>query len=58
MQADAIKPGQNVVIIDDLIATGKVSRNSFCSELALKILDRRICKGCGRISSQARRKDP
>lgn len=22
MQADAIKPGQNVVVIDDLIATG------------------------------------
>lgn len=23
MQADAIKPGQTVVVIDDLIATGK-----------------------------------
>lgn len=37
MQADAIQPGQNVVIIDDLIATGTSSRVdkslSECSKL-------------------------
>lgn len=24
MQADAIKPGQNVIVVDDLIATGEL----------------------------------
>ena len=31
MQADVIKPGQNVVVIDDLLATGDANRIPFCS---------------------------
>ena len=26
MQADAIQPGQNVIVVDDLIATGEISQ--------------------------------
>jgi len=33
MQADAIKPGQNVVVIDDLIATGECWQSFFVSRL-------------------------
>jgi len=31
MQADAIRPGQNVIVIDDLIATGEFGPLTQCS---------------------------
>ena len=31
MQVDAIKPGQNVIVIDDLIATGEFGSLTKCS---------------------------
>jgi adenine/guanine phosphoribosyltransferase-like PRPP-binding protein len=36
MQKGAIKPGQNVIVIDDLIATGSLQSTYFSSKPFLK----------------------
>lgn len=55
MQADAIQPGQNVIIIDDLIATG--STTCHLHKIILTRLNRRIGDGSGPTRRSARRKD-
>lgn len=43
MQADAIKPGQNVVVIDDLIATGVLTELSCMQPHTICQYPRWIC---------------
>lgn len=52
MQADAIKSGQNVIIIDDLMATGKIPYINTHFLVGL-IFPRWIGKSCGRAHHQA-----
>jgi adenine phosphoribosyltransferase len=46
MQSDAIQPGQSVVVIDDLIATGKCTPRYHDHGKLIQSHDRRISKGC------------
>jgi adenine phosphoribosyltransferase len=48
MQEDAIKPGQKVLIVDDIIATGLSPRNLHCSPPLADPSSRWLCKGCRR----------
>lgn len=55
MQSDAILPGQSVVIVDDLIATGE-SRLSLFGAVS-HMLFRGLCQGSWRARPEARRGD-
>lgn len=55
MQADAIKPGQTVVVIDDLIATGKAGSPYVCPTRSPCC--RWICQSCWRVSRETGRTD-
>ena len=61
MQADAIKPGQNVVIIDDLVATG-MTHSLLATVSSVEAHDKRgyrwFCESGWRACGQARREDP
>jgi adenine phosphoribosyltransferase len=55
MQADAIKPGQNVIVVDDLIATGKHILSLDYFSHSQTIWRRWFCKGGRRTHFQAGR---
>lgn len=55
MQSDAIKPGAKVVIVDDIIATGKSDRCAGRRSNLLTLLRRRQCSSSRRPRTQARR---
>lgn len=59
MQEDAIKPGQKVLIVDDIIATGKPRKDpsSAAFRAAPLTTTRRLRKGCGRPRQAAGRRD-
>lgn len=49
MQVGSIKPGQNVVVVDDLLATGTQIQSPLClSLLTIWAPDRRLRQGCRR----------
>ena len=52
MQEDAIKPGQNVVVVDDLIATGTQSSSVLLEDNAEDAI-RWLCESSGTIGGQA-----
>ena len=52
MQEDAIKPGQNVVVVDDLIATGTQSSSVLLEDNAEGTV-RWLCESSGTIGGQA-----
>lgn len=55
MQKGAIKPGQTVIVVDDLIATGQLF-SLFLSPLMTVLTEcRRICIRSGRVGQDGRR---
>lgn len=45
MQSDAIKPGQSVIIVDDLIATGMYIWSTLPYAVLTATLSRWLCQG-------------
>lgn len=57
MQVGAIQPGQNVVVIDDLVATGEQYIDVLPTRLFLTSFSRRFCQSRRRAYRQTGRKD-
>ena len=52
IQADAIKPGQTVVVIDDLIATGRLLFDAFLAHGSLRFRVGGSAKAAGELVSK------
>lgn len=58
MQAEAIKPGQNVIVVDDLIATGELRNSLKRNIMNTSPVSRRFGESGWRAYRKTRREDP